>query len=166
LSRGIVSWIQSTAGGRAAQVGVLALVDSDEEAVEGVIREASRWPEFMKSLEVQTQTPTGPGTWELEWKVSVPLGSVRGRSRMVETEAGFDVTTTGGDITNGRALWSVLPIDDERSLLVHQTYSDLRAASPWIRALLDAEPLLEHGMLTAASTVVVSRVRDRAEGHR
>lgn len=164
LDHGTVLIVQSTQSGAVAQVLLTEAVNAPAETVLRVIREADQWPEFIDSLESQRMTSVGADTWELEWKISIPLGSVRGTSRMtVEPDGAIVVDTLSGDIRSGRARWVAHARGEDRSILVHHSYSDLREASWLLGILLDAEPYLEHGIVGAAGTLAVTRMKARAE---
>lgn len=164
LDFGTVLLVQSTKAGVVGQVVLTELVEAPSETLTSVIREADRWPEFIDSLESQTMTPVGPSQWDLDWKISIPMGSIHGRSRMTLADDGaITVDTISGDIKSGQAHWAVREVDAGRSLLVHHSYSDLRDASWLLGMLLNAEPFLEHGILGAAGTLAVTRMGARAE---
>jgi hypothetical protein len=164
LEHGTVLVVQSTRGGPVAQVLLAEAVDAPAAIVRRVIREADRWPEFIDSLESQTMTQVTDASWDLEWRISIPMGSVGGTSRMkLRPDGAIVVDTLSGDIQSGRAHWAALGRGEGRSILVHHSYSDLREASWLLGILLDAEPYLEHGILGAAGTLAVTRMKARAE---
>lgn len=164
LEHGTVLVVQSTRGGPVAQVLLAEAVDAPAAIVRRVIREADRWPEFIDSLESQTMTQVTDASWDLEWRISIPMGSVGGTSRMkLRPDGAIVVDTLSGDIQSGRAHWVALGRGEGRSILVHHSYSDLREASWLLGILLDAEPYLEHGILGAAGTLAVTRMKARAE---
>lgn len=164
LEHGTVALVQSTSTGPVAQVLLAESVAAPAATVREVIRRADRWPDFIDSLESQTMTPSGEDSWDLEWKISIPMGSVGGTSRMkVHPDGTIIVDTLSGDIRSGRAHWVARERGEGRSILVHHSYSDLREASWLLGLLLSAEPYLEHGILGAAGTLAVTRIKARAE---
>jgi len=164
LDRGTLIVMQSTREGRVRQVMLTERIDAPADTVRSVIRAADRWPEFIESLASQTKTATGGGDYVLDWKISIPLGTLEGRSRMREHPDGaLTVDTVSGDIRNGQARWAVHGTSGSRSILVHHSYSDLRDAAWILRLLLDAEPFLEHGISGAAGALAVTRMGARAE---
>lgn len=164
LEHGTVVVIQSIQGGRVGQVMLTERVEAPAETVRSVIQQADRWPEFIDSLEYQRMTPRGENRFDLDWKIAIPLGALKGRSEMrLHPDGSITVDTISGDIASGQAHWRVHATSDESSYLVHHSYSDLRDAAWLLKALLEAEPHLEHGILGAAGTLAVSRVKSRAE---
>jgi ribosome-associated toxin RatA of RatAB toxin-antitoxin module len=167
LELGTLVLIESHPKGTLRQVMALTEVKASAERMRSVVADADAYPEFIDSLAEQTSSRRTDGGLDLRWKISVPMASMRGTSRMTFADDGsIDVRTTEGDIKDGRWRWEFLSLDDEHAVPVHYAYHDLRESSFVTRLLLRSEPLLEHGIVGAAAMVALNSMRARAEGRR
>jgi hypothetical protein len=76
------------------------------------------------------------------------------------------VVATGGDITRGHWRWELVPLSEVKTLPLHYAYSDVRETSFFVRQLIQKQPLFEHGIVVAASTIAMIGMKARAEGRR
>jgi len=167
LELGTLAVIESHPDGELRQVAVLTTVEAPRDRLAGVVGQPAAYPEFMKSLKRMEVERTQEDELALNWKISVPMASMSGRSKMVfRPDGSIDAWTVGGDVKNGRWRWEFHALGDDRSVPVHYVYSDLRESSFFTRIVLEAEPMLEHGIVGASGTVAVAGMKARAEGAR
>jgi ribosome-associated toxin RatA of RatAB toxin-antitoxin module len=167
LDIGTLALIESHPGGELRQVAVLTTVEAPRDRLAGVVGQPGAYPEFMTSLKRMEVERTQDHELALNWKISVPMASMSGRSKMVfRPDGSIDAWTVGGDVKDGRWRWEFHALDEERSVPVHYVYSDLRESSFFTRIVLNAEPMLEHGIVGASGTVAVTGMKARAEGVR
>ncbi|MEM1023627.1 MAG: SRPBCC family protein [Myxococcota bacterium] len=167
LELGTLAVIESHPGGKLRQVAVLTTVEAPRAHLAGIVGRPGAYPEFMKSLKQMEVERTREDELALDWKISVPMASMSGQSKMVfRPDGSIDAWTVGGDVKNGRWRWEFHELDASRSVPVHYVYSDLRESSFFTRIVLKAEPMLEHGIVGASGTVAVAGMKARAEGAR
>lgn len=167
LELGTLAVVESRGDGTLQQVAVLTMVDAPAAHVRDVVLNAEAYPEFIRSMNSMEVHRRDDGTMDMSWRLSVPMTSLEGKSRMaVRRDGSVDIWTLEGDIANGRWKWEFFEIDAERSVPVHYVYSDLREASFFTRVVLDAEPMLEHGLIGASGTVALGGMKARSEATR
>jgi ribosome-associated toxin RatA of RatAB toxin-antitoxin module len=167
LAHGQLAVIESNADGSLSQVELLGSVDAPKEKLATVIQGAEKYPEFIPNIVEQRRTPEGKNVWKLEYELEVPMVNLDGVSRMtIEPDGSVDTVAVSGDITRGRWRWETLSLDEKRCLAVHYAYSDVSETSWFVKQLIEKQPLFEHGIAVAASTVALRAMKARAEGKR
>ncbi len=164
LELGTLALIESTDAGRVRQVALLTSVEAPSTRVREVVAAPQRYPEFISSLKDQSAELRADGSLDLTWHIKVPMVSMKGTSRMDFLDDGsIEVRTTSGDIADGLWRWEFHSVGEERSIPVLYVYHDLRKSSFVTGLLLEAEPLLEHGMVGASGAIALSSMKTRAE---
>ncbi|MCC7386927.1 MAG: SRPBCC family protein [Deltaproteobacteria bacterium] len=166
LALGPLALIESNRDGSLRQVVLLAEVEASREKLAQVIQAAERYPEFLPNFAKQTVTPAGDHQLKLEYELDVPLANLEGTSLMaIEPNGDVDVVAVDGDVKRGRWRWELVPFG-AKTLPVHYAYSDIGETSFFVRQLIARQPLFEHGIVVAASTVAIIGMKARAEGRR
>ncbi len=166
LTHGLLAVIESHDDGSLRQVALLGLAKTSAEQFQKVVATPSLYPEFMPNISEQKVTPLDDGRLQLEWTIETPVTSMSGTALMQVETSTVQITAVSGDVARARLLWRFMPVADDQSVAVYYTYSDIRSASWVTRMMLNAEPLLEHGMVAAAATVALTAMTARAEGRR
>ena len=166
LAHGQLAVIESHDDGTLRQVTLLGSAQTSAGKLRAIVADAARYPEFMPNISRQRVTPQADGNLKMEWTIKTPVSSMSGTALMTLAADRIEVNATGGDVPRARIEWRFVPIADDHSVVAYYTYSDIRAASWVTRMLLNAEPLLEHGMVAAAGTVALTAMTARAEGRR
>jgi ribosome-associated toxin RatA of RatAB toxin-antitoxin module len=166
LPFGTVALIESNDDGSLRQVVLFADVAAPQDRVHQVITTPERYPEFLPNLVEQKVKHLSDRKLELEYEIDVPLANLEGTTVMeIEEGGGVEVVATGGDITRGRWRWELAPRNGH-TVPVHYAYSDVRETSFVVRKLIEQQPMFEHGIVVAASTVAILGIKARAEGKR
>ncbi len=166
LAHGQLAVIESHRDGTLKQVAILSLADVAPPAIHAVVANPARYPEFMPNISRQRVTRRDDGQLHMAWTLKTPVSSMSGTALMTVGSDTVEVNALTGDVPRARLLWRFIPLGKERSVVAYYTYSDIRAASWVTRLLLNAEPLLEHGMVAAAGAVAMTAMTARAEGRR
>lgn len=166
LTYGQLAVIESNADGSLSQVDLLGFVESSREKLLEVVGAPDKYPEFMPNIAEQKRTDEAKNVYRLEYELEVPMVNLDGVSRMtVEADGSTDTVAVSGDITRGRWRWEAQALG-ARTLCVHYAYSDVRETSWFVKQLIEKQPLFEHGIAVAASTVALRAMKARAEGKR
>lgn len=168
LARGQLALIESNDDGSLKQVALLTRVEASKRAFGDVVRAASRYPEFIPNLVSQKVAEHDGGKrLRLEYELEVPLANLDGVSEMtIGDDGNIDVVAVGGDIQRGRWRWELHALGDHVTVPVHYAYSDVTQTSWFVKQLIEKQPLFEHGINVAASTVALTAMKARAEGKR
>ena len=167
LARGQLALVESEPDGGLRQAALLTLVKAPRTKLVKVIQDPARYPEFIPNFAEQKVTPTGDGRLRLEWELEVPIVNLDGVSFMtIEPDGSVEIEAHTGDIRRGRWRWEAVAVDDETTVPIHYTYSDVRDASWVTRRIIDKQPLFEHGIVLASATVALTAMKARAEGYR
>lgn len=68
-----------------------------------------------------------------------------------------------GDVKDARGSFKLLPLDDDKTVVLYTTYADLKSIGFIIRKILSAEPSLELGIQTSSAVLVVKALKERVE---
>ncbi|MEO1334411.1 MAG: SRPBCC family protein [Myxococcota bacterium] len=166
LAHGQLAVIESFDDGALRQVALIGAAKASAKRLHHVVSDAERYPEFMPNISHQKVTPHPGGGRQLAWTIKTPVSSMSGKALMTVGPSTVDVNATEGDVERARIHWRFVPTGEDRAIALYYTYSDIRSASWVTRRLLNAEPLLEHGMVAAAGMVALSAMTARAEGRR
>ena len=192
LKHGLFAVIESHDDGALRQVTLLGRSKVAPKRLHDVVAHAEAYPEFMPNISRQRVTRRDDGTIHLDWTIKTPVSSMSGTALMTVGTDTIEVNALSGDVDRARILWHIAPVppapvssapsrgqgdaagpakaprpsDAAGSIVSYYAYSDIRAASWVTRMLLNAEPLLEHGMVGAAGTVALTAMTARAEGRR
>ncbi|MBI2375153.1 MAG: hypothetical protein HYV07_14250 [Deltaproteobacteria bacterium] len=167
LDLGILAMIESNADGTLRQVALLTKVASDKAKVQAIVADPGKFPEFIQNFARQDVTPIDARRTKLDWELEIPFKNLEGEAEMtVDPDGTVEVVNTKGDITRGRFRWEVLEAGPGKSIPIHYAYTDVREASFFTRALVERQPLVEHGIVIASGTVALAAVKARAEGRR
>ncbi|MCK6550002.1 SRPBCC family protein [Myxococcota bacterium] len=168
LAHGQLALIESKDDGSLAQVALLTRVDAPKTALAEVVRAAARYPEFIPNLVSQKVAELDGGKrLRLDYELEVPLVNLDGVSEMtIGDDGAIDVVAVGGDIQRGRWRWELHALGDRVTVPVHYAYSDVTETSWFVKQLIEKQPLFEHGIVVAASTVALTAMKARAEGKR
>lgn len=167
IAFGPLAIIESNTDGTLKQCVLLADVAASKEQLAKIIHQPGRYPEFLPNIAEQKVVDAGGGKLKLAYELDVPLANLEGESLMeIEASGDVEVVATGGDITRGRWRWELTALGPDRSMPIHYAYSDVRETSFFVRKLIEKQPLFEHGIVVAASTVAIMGMKARAEGKR
>jgi ribosome-associated toxin RatA of RatAB toxin-antitoxin module len=167
LEHGQLALIQSNDDGSLRQVALLTVVDAPKAKLASVVCDPAKYPQFIPNLAKQTVTEEAKGKLKLEYELEVPMVNLDGVSQMtIEADGSVDVVAIGGDIKRGRWRWEFNSIGDQVTVPVHYAYSDVSETSWFVKKLIEKQPLFEHGIVVAASTVALTAMKARAEGKR
>jgi ribosome-associated toxin RatA of RatAB toxin-antitoxin module len=167
MDHGQVALIESERDGHLRQVVMLTVVHAPLERLAATVQAADKYPEFIPNIKSQTMTPLGPGRFKLEYALNVPLVSVSGISEMTVLPGGaVDVVATGGDVQSGRWRWEFQDLGAGDTVPIHYAYTSVAETSWLAKQLVEKQPLFEHGIVAAASTIAVRAMKARAEGTR
>jgi ribosome-associated toxin RatA of RatAB toxin-antitoxin module len=167
LQFGQLALIESNDDGSLRQVALLAAVGASKQTLASVVHQPAKYPEFIPNLAKQRVTEESKNHLKLEYEVEVPMVNLEGVSRMtIEDDGSVDVIAVDGDIKRGRWRWELYALGDKMTVPIHYAYSDVSETSWFVKKLIEKQPLFEHGIVVAASTVAVRAMKARAEGKR
>jgi ribosome-associated toxin RatA of RatAB toxin-antitoxin module len=167
LEFGQLALIESNPDGSLRQVALLAIVDAPKQTLASVVYAPGKYPEFIPNLAKQKVTEESKNHLKLEYELEVPLVNLQGVSKMtIEDDGSVDVVAVDGDIKRGRWRWEFNALSDKITIPIHYAYSDVSETSWFVKKLIEKQPLFEHGIVVAASTVAVRAMKARAEGKR
>lgn len=167
LRHGQLALIQSYDDGALKQVALLAEVNASKTKLEKIVQDPARYPEFIPNFADQKVTPTDSGRLRMEWELEVPMVNLTGTSLMtIEKDGSVDVVAVEGDIKRGRWRWEFNERPGGVVIPVHYAYSDVRESSWVTKMLVERQPLFEHGIVIASTTVAMTAMKARAEGRR
>ena len=166
LDHGLLAVIESHDDGSLRQVALLGAGKVPVAKIRAVVADATKYPEFMPNISRQRVTQRDDGQLQLDWTIKTPVSSMSGTALMTVGTESIEVNAVSGDVSRARIRWRFVPIAKDRAVTVYYSYSDIRSASWVTRLLLNAEPLLEHGMVAAAGTIALTAMTARAEGRR
>ena len=167
LELGELALIESHDDEALKQVSMLAVVNAPRERVAAVVKAADKYPEFMRNFAEQKTTPLANGTFQLEWELEVPFANLNGKSIMsLEPDGSIEILNTEGDIPRARFRWELIADGPARTVAAQYAYTDIRKASFFTKLLIERQPLFEHGVVIASTTVALQAVKARAEGRR
>lgn len=165
LLRGEVALVQSRRGGRLEQAVVVGVVERPPAEVAATVNDVERYPEFMPSVEkVEIRMREGLHV-KYNAHYDIPLFSMEVETELKPISAHrMALRITGGDLKRGRYGWEFLPLDGgERTLAMFHGNADIRSQGFLMRALVDQEPFLEHGLNVGIQLVAVRAVDQRTE---
>jgi ribosome-associated toxin RatA of RatAB toxin-antitoxin module len=167
MKLGELSLIESHPDGSLKQTAVMTTVSVNREKVVRVAHDAQRFPEFVPNLVRYDVSKGKDGTMLLDYEIDVPLVNIEGQMSM---EIGKDdqvkMTAVAGDIKRGKWLWTFQSLGPNITVPIHYSYTDVRDTSWFVRKLIEIQPLFEHGVVVASSTVQVRAIKERSEGKR
>ena len=167
LDHGELALIESNGDGSLRQVTVLAIVRAPKTKLQAVVHAPEKWPEFIPNLTAQEVTRETDKRMVLDYELDVPLINIEGKSRLtIEPDGSVEMVAVSGDIKRARWRWEFHDLGEAASVPFHYAYSDVTETSWIIEKLVAKEPLFEHGIAVAASTVAVRAMKARAEGVR
>jgi ribosome-associated toxin RatA of RatAB toxin-antitoxin module len=167
LEHGQLALIESNADGSLKQVALLTIVAASKDKLASVVQAPGKYPEFIPNLVEQKVTEESKTRLKLEYEVEVPMVNLEGTSSMtIEPDGSVDVVAVDGDIRRGRWRWVFQAIGENATIPVHYAYSDVTETSWFVKQLIEKQPLFEHGIVVAASTVALRAMKARAEGKR
>jgi ribosome-associated toxin RatA of RatAB toxin-antitoxin module len=167
LEYGQLALIESNDDGSLRQVALLTMVDAPKQKLASVVYEPAKYPEFIPNLAKQKVTEESKNHLKLEYELEVPMVNLEGTSKMtIEDDGSVDVVAVDGDIKRGRWRWEFNALSETTTVPVHYAYSDVSETSWFVKKLIEKQPLFEHGIVVAASTVAVRAMKARAEGKR
>jgi ribosome-associated toxin RatA of RatAB toxin-antitoxin module len=167
LDHGQLALIESNKDGSLKQVEILGVVSAPKEKLESIVYEPGKYPEFIPNLVAQRVIEQTKNKIKLEYELEVPMVNLEGTSAMtIEEDGSVDVVAVSGDITRGRWRWEFRPLGENQVVPVHYAYSDVSETSWFVKQLIEKQPLFEHGIVVAASTVALRAMKARAEGKR
>lgn len=166
LAYGPLALIESNDDGSLRQVAMLTWVDATKAKLGDIVRAPAKYPEFIPNLTKQKVTEESKNHLRLEYELEVPMVNIQGVSQMtIEPDGSVDVIAVGGDIKRGRWRWEFSE-QGKGTVPIHYAYSDVGETSWFVKKLIEKQPLFEHGIVVAASTVAMTAMKARAEGHR
>ena len=167
LAHGQLALIESNADGSLHQVEIMGIVAASKDKLESVVYAPAKYPEFIPNLVAQRVTEEGKNKMRLEYELEVPMVNLDGVSNMtIQDDGSVDVVAVSGDITRGRWRWEFRSLGENATVPVHYAYSDVSETSWFVKQLIQKQPLFEHGIVVAASTVALRAMKARAEGKR
>ncbi len=167
IRHGQLALIESYDDGTLKQVALLDEVKASAEKIEKIVQDPARYPEFIPNFAEQKVTPQPDGKLKMEWELEVPMVNLTGTSMMtIEKDGSVDVVAVEGDIKRGRWRWEFKPGPAGFTIPVHYAYSDVRESSWVTRMIVEKQPLFEHGIVIASTTVAMHAMKARAEGRR
>ena len=166
LRRGLLALVESDSEGSLRQATIWARAEAPVARVRAVVLEASEYARFIPTFRETKLSRMKEGHFRLEWTLDIPLVAVSGVTEIFDQPSGVvDMLAVSGDVKRARWKWAFVD-EKDRSLIVHQVYSDVREASWFVEKLVEHEPLLEHGIVVASSAIGVQAIKTRSEGLR
>ncbi len=162
LERGEVAVIRSLPKGGLLDVSVVARIPVPVAEVLAVVRAPDHWKEFMPSVTAGEVTERDAAGIDYNLEVDGILLSVDTRYRMQFVPSGIDSLGVGGDLEGSRFRWDLSPTRDGGTLAVYRANHNLAASSFLLRAMINYEPLFEHGANVGVGVLAVSSVARRA----
>lgn len=167
LAHGQLALIESKKDGSLSQVELIGLVEAPLAKLQSVVYAPGKYPEFIPNLVSQKVVESSKNKIRLEYELEVPMVNLDGVSEMtIEEDGSVETVAISGDITRGRWRWEFRPLTETTTIPVHYAYSDVSETSWFVKQLIQKQPLFEHGIVVAASTVALRAMKARAEGKR
>jgi len=167
MSLGELSLIESNSDGSIKQTAVMTVVNVEKAKVLAVAHAAEKYPEFVPNLVRYDLSRGKDGSLMLDYELDAPMTNIEGSMTMdIGKDGDIRIQAVGGDIKRGKWLWTFESLGPTTTVPIHYSYSDVTETSWFVKKLVEIQPLFEHGVVVAASTVQVRAIKERSEGRR
>jgi ribosome-associated toxin RatA of RatAB toxin-antitoxin module len=167
MELGEVSLIESHPDGSLKQTAVMTVIRAKKSKVLKVAHDVQRYPDFVPNLVRYDVSKTNSNTLLLDYEIDAPLINIEGIMNLeIGKNGNMNMKAVSGDIKRGHWLWTFTELDDNTTIPINYSYTDITEASWFVKKLVEIQPLFEHGVVVAASTVQVRAIKARAEGRR
>jgi ribosome-associated toxin RatA of RatAB toxin-antitoxin module len=142
-------------------------IRATRDKVVKIAHDAERFPEFVPNLVRYDVSKRKDGGLLLDYEIDVPMVNIEGQMNMdIGKNDQIEMTAVAGDIKRGQWLWTFQSLGPNLTVPINYSYTDVTDTSWFVRKLVEIQPLFEHGVVVASSTVQVRAIKERCEGRR
>lgn len=162
LRHGEVGLIESVPSGRLKQVTLLALVAAAPEVVREATTTPELWPTFVPNVRRASVDRHPDGSLDYDFSLDLRVVSLAAHFHMAPRADGAVEFWDNDPGSRNCQRWRFFGVPGG-TVMVQYSFTDLDHASPYLRRVVEAAPLAEHGLALAGGLAYVRAMKLRAE---
>jgi ribosome-associated toxin RatA of RatAB toxin-antitoxin module len=166
LEQGELIWVNSQKDGKFKQASIMAVVNAGVKKTWDTVTDYDHYNEFMPNAKKIVVLSREGNDAVLSYTIDLPGPDFEYTLRHHHTpytKVDIRPENDKGDIKTGAWRWELIPLTDNRTVLVYTLYTDIRESSWVLKMALKSDPSMEHGINIATGLVTISAIKRRAE---
>ncbi|MFH2100406.1 MAG: SRPBCC family protein, partial [Pseudomonadota bacterium] len=166
LSEGDLCMVTSKENGRLKQATAMTLINAPQALVWETVVNFAAYPEFMPTVDKAEIVERVDGEVVVDYRLEVPGPNIdfTVRHRFIpQTQVDVWLENDDGPLKTGGWRFELLPVDENRTLLIYDFYTDMSDTNWLVRILLKNHPVIESGINVGSALISVQSMKKRAE---
>jgi hypothetical protein len=166
LEKGDMMWISSHKDGRLKQATIMAIAQAPLEATWEALTDYDHYIDYIPNAKSITVVSRTGNDVVIKYVISLPVSNFKYTLRNRHTyplRIDSWPEDDKGDIKTGAWRWELIPLGQNKTIIVYTFYTDIRESSWMIKFVLRIDPSMEHSINIATGMVTVNAMRRRAE---
>jgi len=162
--RGPVGFTVSNQGGRLQSASIVQRVNATAGKISSLIEDPAGYQSFLSLVKDIKVTYSDPVKTQFSWKLGFPISTLSSNCLLIKKKSSYSLSVSEGDLQGSKWYWQIYPRGEKQSLLSMNGWLNIAKSNFLFRAMLEREPLTEHGVNISSAYVFTSGIRGRAEG--
>lgn len=166
LEQGELIWVNSQKDGKFKQASIMAVVNAGVKKTWDTVTDYDHYNEFMPNAKKIVVLSREGNDTVLSYTIDLPgpdfVYTLR-HHHTPYTKVDLRPENDKGDIKTGAWRWELIPLSENKTVLVYTLYTDIRESSWVLKMALKSDPSMEHGINIATGLVTISAIKRRAE---